>query len=74
MANYDNDTEMKKLMENFTKHTQQRFHEYDKHNNEKLQKCKEQCEKDIRKNYIKRQNRKGINRKVVIITNRYIYK
>ncbi|SOV83955.1 rifin PIR protein, putative [Plasmodium reichenowi] len=28
-ANYDNDTEMKKVMENFNKQTQQRFHEYD---------------------------------------------
>ncbi|SOV83932.1 rifin PIR protein, putative [Plasmodium reichenowi] len=28
-ANYDNDTEMKEVMDNFNKQTQQRFHEYD---------------------------------------------
>ncbi|ETW30794.1 hypothetical protein PFFCH_01775 [Plasmodium falciparum FCH/4] len=64
MANYDNDTEMKKLMENFTKQTQQRFHEYDEHNNEKLQKCKEQCEKDIRKIILKDKIEKELTEKL----------
>ncbi|SOS80823.1 rifin [Plasmodium sp. gorilla clade G1] len=51
--NYDNDPEMINLMENFNKQTQQRFHEYDEHINEKRQKCKEQCEKDIQKIILK---------------------
>ncbi|SOS81719.1 PIR protein, putative [Plasmodium sp.] len=46
---YDNDQEMKKLMENFDRQISQRFHEYDEHMKDKRQKCKEQCNKDIQK-------------------------
>ncbi|SOV83923.1 rifin PIR protein, putative [Plasmodium reichenowi] len=52
-ANYDNDTEMKKVMENFSKQTQQRFHEYDERMKITRQKCKEQCDKEIQKIILK---------------------
>ncbi|CDO61872.1 rifin [Plasmodium reichenowi] len=52
-ANYDNDLEMKSVMENFNKQTQQRFQEYDERLQEKRQKCKEQCDKEIQKIILK---------------------
>ncbi|ETW42941.1 hypothetical protein PFNF135_02416 [Plasmodium falciparum NF135/5.C10] len=51
--NYDNDPEMKRVMQQFDDRTSQRFHEYDKRMIEKQQKCKEQCEKDIQKIILK---------------------
>ncbi|SOS76669.1 rifin [Plasmodium sp. gorilla clade G1] len=62
--NYDNDPEMKNLMENFSKQTQQRFNEYDEHMNEKLQKCKEQCEKDIQNIILKDKIEKELTEKL----------
>ncbi|SOV83737.1 PIR protein [Plasmodium reichenowi] len=52
-ANYDNDTEMKTVMDNFNKQTQQRFEEYEEHMVEKRKKCKEQCDKEIQKIILK---------------------
>ncbi|KYN93050.1 rifin [Plasmodium reichenowi] len=52
-ANYDNDTEMKKVMENFNKQTQQRLHEYDERMKTTRQKCKDQCNKEIKKIILK---------------------
>ncbi|SOV83895.1 rifin PIR protein, putative [Plasmodium reichenowi] len=52
-ANYDNDTEMKKVMENFNKQTQQRFHEYDDRMVEKRKRCKDKCDKEIQKIILK---------------------
>ncbi|SOV80413.1 rifin PIR protein, putative [Plasmodium reichenowi] len=52
-TNYDNDPQMKKVMENFNKQTQQRFHEYDERMQITRQKCKEQCDKDIQKIILK---------------------
>ncbi|SCM18900.1 PIR protein, putative [Plasmodium sp.] len=52
-ANYDNDQEMKSVMDNFNKHIQQRFHEYDDRMIEKRQKCKEQWDKEIQKIILK---------------------
>ncbi|CDO61640.1 rifin [Plasmodium reichenowi] len=52
-ANYDNDTEMKTVMDNFNKQTQQRFHEYDERLQEKRKKCKERCDKEIQKIILK---------------------
>ncbi|SOV75738.1 rifin PIR protein, putative [Plasmodium reichenowi] len=48
-SNYDSDPQMKEVMENFNKQTQQRFHEYDERMKTTRQKCKEQCDKDIQK-------------------------
>ncbi|EWC85260.1 hypothetical protein PFNF54_05936 [Plasmodium falciparum NF54] len=47
MPNYDNDPQMKEVMDNFNKQTQQRFNEYDDRMNEKRQKRKEQRDKNI---------------------------
>ncbi|CDO63777.1 rifin [Plasmodium reichenowi] len=52
-ANYDNDLEMKSVMENFNKQTQQRFHEYDERMKNTRQKCKDQCDKEIQKIILK---------------------
>ncbi|CZT62655.1 rifin [Plasmodium falciparum NF54] len=61
--NYD-DPEMKNLMENFNKQTQQRFHEYDEHINDKRQKCKEQREKDIKNIILKDKIEKELTEKL----------
>nr|SPJ13236.1 rifin PIR protein,putative [Plasmodium sp. DRC-Itaito] len=53
MPNYDNDPEMKSIMENFNKQTQQRFHEYDERLQSKRMQCKEQCDKEIQKIILK---------------------
>ncbi|ETW42932.1 hypothetical protein PFNF135_02826 [Plasmodium falciparum NF135/5.C10] len=52
-ANYDSDPEMKEVMENFIKQTQQRFHDYDDRMKEKRKQCKEQCNKEIQKIILK---------------------
>ncbi|SOV76098.1 rifin PIR protein, putative [Plasmodium reichenowi] len=52
-ANYDNDPQMKRVMENFNKQTQQRFHEYDERMQEKRKECKERCDKEIQKIILK---------------------
>ncbi|CDO61621.1 rifin [Plasmodium reichenowi] len=53
MPSYDNDSQMKEIMENFNKQTQQRFHEYDDRMKEKRMQCKEQCDKEIQKIILK---------------------
>ncbi|CDO61775.1 rifin [Plasmodium reichenowi] len=52
-ANYDNDPEMKSVMDNFNKQTQQRFHEYDERMKTTRQKCKDRCDKEIQKIILK---------------------
>nr|SPJ13202.1 rifin PIR protein,putative [Plasmodium sp. DRC-Itaito] len=52
-ANYDNDPQMKKVMENFNKQTQQRFHEYDERLQSKRMQCKDKCDKEIQKIILK---------------------
>nr|SPJ13249.1 rifin PIR protein,putative [Plasmodium sp. DRC-Itaito] len=52
-ANYDNDLEMKEVMDNFKKQTQERFQEYDERMKEKRMQCKEQCDKEIQKIILK---------------------
>ncbi|CDO62060.1 rifin, partial [Plasmodium reichenowi] len=53
MSNYDSDLQMKEVMDNFNKLTQQRFEEYDERMKDKRQKCKEQCDKEIQKIILK---------------------
>ncbi|SCM18808.1 PIR protein, putative [Plasmodium sp.] len=53
MPNYDNDPEMKQVMENFNRQTEQRFHEYDERMIKNRQKYNEQCDKDIQKIILK---------------------
>ncbi|SPJ08443.1 PIR protein, putative [Plasmodium sp. DRC-Itaito] len=52
-ANYDNDPQMKDVMVNFNKQTQQRFHEYDNRMKEKRKECKDQCDKESQKIILK---------------------
>ncbi|SPJ10075.1 rifin PIR protein,putative [Plasmodium sp. DRC-Itaito] len=53
MPNYDNDPQMKEVIDNFNKQTQQRFHEYDERLQEKRKQCKEQCDKESQKIILK---------------------
>ncbi|ETW52020.1 hypothetical protein PFUGPA_05976 [Plasmodium falciparum Palo Alto/Uganda] len=53
IPNYDNDAQMKEVMENFNKQTQQRFHEYDERMKTTRQKCKDKCDNDIQKIILK---------------------
>ncbi|SPJ10079.1 PIR protein [Plasmodium sp. DRC-Itaito] len=47
MPNYDNDPQMKEVMENFNKQAQQRFREYDDRMVEKRKQCKDKCDKEM---------------------------
>ncbi|SCM18809.1 PIR protein, putative [Plasmodium sp.] len=52
-SNYENNPEMKELMENFNRQTSERFRKYDEGVQDKRKQCKEQCEKDIQKIILK---------------------
>ncbi|CDO62056.1 rifin [Plasmodium reichenowi] len=52
-TNYDNDPQMKEVMDNFNKQTQQRFEEYDERMKTTRQKCKDRCDKEIQKIILK---------------------
>ncbi|CDO61678.1 rifin [Plasmodium reichenowi] len=52
-ANYDNDPQMKEVMQQFEDRTSQRFHEYDDHMKTTRQKCKDKCDKEIQKIILK---------------------
>ncbi|EUR80876.1 hypothetical protein PFBG_00242 [Plasmodium falciparum 7G8] len=52
-SNYENDPEMKEIMEIFNHQTSERFREYDERVQNKRKQCKEQCEKDIQKIILK---------------------
>ncbi|CDO62042.1 rifin [Plasmodium reichenowi] len=53
MPNYDNDPQMKEVMDNFNKQTQQRFEEYDERIQEKRMQCKDKCDKEVKKIILK---------------------
>ncbi|SCM18848.1 PIR protein, putative [Plasmodium sp. gorilla clade G1] len=52
-ANYDSDPQIKSVIDNFNKQTQQRLHEYDERMKTTRQECKEQCDKEIQKIILK---------------------
>ncbi|CZT62657.1 rifin [Plasmodium falciparum NF54] len=52
-SNYDNDPQMKEVMDNFNRQTQQRFHEYDERMVEKRMQCKDKCDEAIQKIILK---------------------
>nr|SPJ13415.1 rifin PIR protein,putative [Plasmodium sp. DRC-Itaito] len=52
-VNYDNDPQMKYVMDNFNKQAQQRFHEYDERMQSKRMQCKERCDKESQKIILK---------------------
>ncbi|KOB63712.1 hypothetical protein PFHG_03996 [Plasmodium falciparum HB3] len=63
-VNYDNDPEMKAVMQDFDRQTSQRFHEFDERKIKNKQKCKEQCEKDIQKIILKDKIEKELTEKL----------
>ncbi|SOS77897.1 rifin [Plasmodium sp. gorilla clade G1] len=50
---YDKDPEMKAVMQDFDRQTSERFKEYDERMVKNRQKCKEKCDKDIKKIILK---------------------
>ncbi|KNC35089.1 rifin [Plasmodium falciparum RAJ116] len=65
MSIYDNDPEMKSVMENYNRQTSQRFQEYNERIIKNRQKCKEECEKDIQKIILKDKIEKELAEKFV---------
>ncbi|SOS76845.1 PIR protein, putative [Plasmodium sp. gorilla clade G1] len=63
-SNYNNDPEMKQVMDNFHHQTQQRFHEHEERTIKNREKCKEQCEKDIQKIILKEKIQKELTEKL----------
>ncbi|CDO61760.1 rifin [Plasmodium reichenowi] len=66
-ANYDNDPEMKSVMDNFNKQTQQRFEEYDERMKTTRQKCKVQCDKEVQKIILKDKLEKQMEQKLTTL-------
>ncbi|KOB85271.1 hypothetical protein PFDG_00707 [Plasmodium falciparum Dd2] len=67
LSNYDNDPEMKEVMQQFDRQSSQRFLEYDEHMQEKRRKCKEHCDKDIQKIILKDRIEKELAEKFVTL-------
>ncbi|SPJ13177.1 rifin PIR protein,putative [Plasmodium sp. DRC-Itaito] len=67
MPNYDNDPQMKKVMDKFNKQTQQRFHEYDDRMKTTRQKCKDRCDKECQKIILKDKLEKELMDKFVTL-------
>ncbi|SPJ08247.1 rifin PIR protein,putative [Plasmodium sp. DRC-Itaito] len=63
IPNYDNDPEMKSVMDNFNKQTQQRFHEYDDRMKEKRMQCTDKCDKEIQNIILKDKLEKELTEK-----------
>ncbi|KNG74073.1 rifin [Plasmodium falciparum IGH-CR14] len=61
--NYDNDPEMKSVMQQFHDRTTQRFQEYDERLQEKRQICKDTCDKEIQKIILKDKLEKELTEK-----------
>ncbi|SOS81698.1 PIR protein, putative [Plasmodium sp.] len=61
--NYDNDPEMKRVMQKFHDYTTQRFQEYDESLHEKRQICKDNCDKEIQKIILKDKIEKELTEK-----------
>ncbi|CDO61894.1 rifin [Plasmodium reichenowi] len=62
-VNYENDLQMKEVMDNFNKQTQRRFHEYDDRMVEKRKQCKERCDKESQKIILKDKLEKELTEK-----------
>ncbi|SOS76182.1 rifin [Plasmodium sp. gorilla clade G1] len=62
-SNYENDKEMKEVMDNFNRQTYERFREYDEEFQNKRKQCKEQCEKYIQKIILKDKIEKELTEK-----------
>ncbi|EWC78903.1 surface antigen [Plasmodium falciparum UGT5.1] len=66
-ANYNNDPQMKSVIDNFNKQTQQRLREYDERLQSKRMQCKEQCDKEIQKIILKDKIEKELAEKFVTL-------
>ncbi|SCM18916.1 PIR protein, putative [Plasmodium sp.] len=66
-ANYDNDPEMKAVMQDFDQQMSQRFREYDERMIKNRQKCKDQCDKDIQKIILKDKIEKELKEKLATL-------
>ncbi|SOV78733.1 rifin PIR protein, putative [Plasmodium reichenowi] len=66
-ANYDNDPQMKRVMQQFEDRTTQRFHEYDDRIIEKRKQCKEKCDKEIQKIILKDKLEKQMEQKLTTL-------
>ncbi|EUR82071.1 hypothetical protein PFBG_00165 [Plasmodium falciparum 7G8] len=53
VSSYDNDPEMKAVMQDFDRQTSERFHEYDERMKTTRQKCKDKCDKEMQKIILK---------------------
>ncbi|SCM18892.1 PIR protein, putative [Plasmodium sp.] len=67
MSNYDNDPEMKRVMQQFHDRTTQRFQEYDESLHEKRQVCKDTCDKEIQKIILKDKIEKELTEKFSLL-------
>ncbi|ETW39113.1 hypothetical protein PFTANZ_00175 [Plasmodium falciparum Tanzania (2000708)] len=67
MPNYDNDLEMKRVMQKFHDRTTQRFQEYDEKLQEKRQIYKDKCDKEIQKIILKDKLEKELTEKFAIL-------
>ncbi|ETW54480.1 hypothetical protein PFUGPA_04346 [Plasmodium falciparum Palo Alto/Uganda] len=67
MPNYDNDPEMKRVMQKFHDRTTQRFQEYDEKLKEQRQIFKDKCDKEIRKIILKDKIEKELTEKFVAL-------
>ncbi|SOS81733.1 PIR protein, putative [Plasmodium sp.] len=65
--NYDNDTEMKAIMENYNRQTSVRFKGYDERMKKNRQKYKEQCDKDIQGIILKNKIEKELTEKLLTL-------
>ncbi|SOS77883.1 PIR protein, putative [Plasmodium sp. gorilla clade G1] len=61
---YDNDPEMKSVMENYNRQTSERYKEYYEHMIKNRQRCKEKCDKDIQKIILKDKIEKELTEKL----------
>ncbi|ETW37295.1 hypothetical protein PFTANZ_02010 [Plasmodium falciparum Tanzania (2000708)] len=67
LSNYDNDPEMKEVMQQFDRQTSQRFHEYDNRMKTTRQKCKDKCDKEVQKIILKDKLEKELNEKFLTL-------
>ncbi|SOS81758.1 PIR protein [Plasmodium sp.] len=63
-SKYDNDPEMKEVMENFNRLTSQRFREYEERMEDKRKQCKEQYDKETQQIILKEKIQKELTEKL----------
>ncbi|SOS76901.1 PIR protein, putative [Plasmodium sp. gorilla clade G1] len=66
-ANYDNDPQMKEVMDNFSKQTQEKLREYDDRMVEKRKQCKDKCDKEIQKIILKHKLEKQMEQQLTTL-------